>query len=97
MSQNPPEIGLEAARYTVRKAFGTEHLNLAVVTLGLARLGWSWEAVGKADGLYVGVAGLPEPEESGTIIAWTHVEQFDLFPALVRATAMAIESKWERL
>ena len=94
----PELISMDAARYLCKQAFKTPHLNLILVTLGLAELGWAWEATGSADGLYVGVLGLPgesdEPErlEGRRVLASVDYPKHDLLPPLLQATAMALES-----
>lgn len=97
MLQNPPDIGIDPARHVCKQAFNTPHLNVALVTRGLNDLGWNWEATTSETGLYVGIIGLPDPADEGSIIAWVEGQPFDLLPALLRATAMALESQWARL
>lgn len=99
----PEPIGMDAARYICKQAFKTPHLNLILVTMGLAELGWAWEATGSADGLYVGVLGLPgesdEPDrlEGRRVLVSVDYPRHDLLPPLLQATAMALESKESRL
>jgi hypothetical protein len=99
MQQNPPDIGLDAARHECKRAIGSQHLSVVLLTNHLHSLGWNWEAQTTDEALYVGIIGLPEPGDlpEHTIIAWANSHQYDLLPPLIRATAMALESKWARL